>query len=377
MSVQATIDLLSRLVAYPTISAQSNLEMAAELAERLENIGAQSELLPSPCRRKANLVARIGPDAPGGLLLSGHMDVVPVAEQAWTTDPFVLRADAGRLYGRGTCDMKGFLAAALSVARLADPEKTLRFVFTYDEEVGCLGARALMPELARRGIRPDQVVVGEPTGMTVIDGHKGCCEYTVRFAGRAGHGSDPARGVSAVEYAARYAQRLLELRGALMMRADPACGFEPPWSTLNIGRIVGGTAHNVIAQTAELAWEMRPVTQADADFVHEQIGACVAELLPQMQAIAPEAAIETEVIGEVVGLNPAQQNATRDLLLAHLGQSTAGVVPFNTEAGLFQELGADVVVCGPGRIAQAHQPDEYLEVTQLEACLTLLGKLVA
>lgn len=374
-----TVGLLGRLIAYPTVSSDSNLEMIADLAERLEQAGARVDLFHDSSGRKANLFATLGPEAPGGIVLSGHTDVVPVADQDWSTDPFRMHASDGRLHGRGACDMKGFIAAATVLAGQwgrRQLRRPIHFAFTYDEEVGCLGARALVPELDRLGIRPAMAIIGEPTGMRLIEGHKGCCEYTVRFTGLEGHGSAPERGVNAAEYAVRYVARLMELRGDLMLRAPDSSRFDPPWTTLNIGRIAGGVAHNVIAGKAEVDWEMRPVQDSDRTHVRDLIDAYVRDdLLPMMQAISPQAAIETEVIGEVAGLEPMPENAARDLVAGLIGSNGADVVPFGTEAGLFQQMGLSVVVCGPGFIEQAHKPDEYVGLDQLRSCLDMLERL--
>ena len=373
--------LLGRLVAHPTVSADSNLEMIATLAHLLEDAGARTEVLLDETGAKANLFATLGPDRDGGLVLSGHTDVVPAVDADWTSDPFAMRADDGRLYGRGTCDMKGFIACAVAAAPdLADAarDRPVHFAFTHDEEVGCVGARALCDTLAARDVRPALALIGEPTEMRVIDGHKGCCEYTTRFHGLSGHGSDPAAGVNAVEYAARYVARLLELREVLKDRAPDPPKFDPPWTTINVGGITGGTGHNVIAGHAQVDWEMRPVRAADQAFVKDDLARlCADVLLPAMRAVHPDAAIDTEVIGEVVGLVPMEDNAARDLLCALTGCGDTGTVAFGTEAGLFQELGMSAVVCGPGSIAQAHKPDEYVEVAELSRCLDLLAALPA
>ncbi len=374
-----TVDLLGRLIGYPTVSADSNLAMIAELGARLEQCGARVELFHDPGGTKANLFATLGPDRPGGIVLSGHTDVVPVSDQNWRTDPFCMHADGDRLYGRGSCDMKGFIAAVTIMARdfaARDLRRPVHFCFTHDEEVGCLGARALVPALQSRGIRPAMAIIGEPTEMRVIEGHKGCCEYTVRFTGLEGHGSAPQRGVNAAEYAVRYVEALIRLRAALMLRAPADSRFEPPWTTLNIGRIAGGVAHNVIAGKAEVDWEMRPVQDADAAFVKAAMARVVdQELLPQMQAIHRLASIETEVIGEVVGLEVMPENAARDLLAELTGANQADVVAFGTEAGLFQKMGMSVAVCGPGSINEAHKPDEFVSREQLQSCLDMLARL--
>ncbi len=374
-----TIELLSELVAYPTVSSDSNLACIDALAQRLEDVGARVDVFKDETGQKANLYATLGPDVEGGILLSGHSDVVPVEGQNWTTDPFALTPRDGRLYGRGTCDMKGFIAACVAMApQLAAAIKTrpLHFAFTHDEEVGCLGAKALANQLKDREILPSLAIIGEPTSMRVVEGHKGCCEYTTRFQGRGGHGSDPAAGVNAVEYAARYIARLMELREALKARTPPESRFEPPWTTINTGALIGGYAHNVIPSEAEVQWEMRPVIDADGHFVRAEMQRYISDiLLPEMKAVAPEADITTETIGDTPGLMPATDGEAAALACALTGSNGGALVPFNTEAGIFQKLGIDVVICGPGSIEQAHKPDEFLEISQLEQCLGMLQRL--
>lgn len=378
-ALEDTVDLLDRLVSYPTISTDSNVDMIGDLAEYLAGLGARGEVFADDSGTKANLFATLGPEGPGGILLSGHSDVVPVADQDWTSEPFVLRREGDKLFGRGTCDMKGFIAASLVMARrYADLSLTrpVHFAFTHDEETGCIGARALVPELTARGLRPDIAIIGEPTEMRVIEGHKGCCEYNTQFSGLEGHGSDPDAGVNAVEYAVRYVGRLLTLRAELIARAPSGSRFRPAHTTLNIGRIAGGVAHNVIAGRAEVDWEMRPVQQIDIDFVKTALAAYIeTELLPAMRAVHPAADISTQTLGEVTGLEPMAENAARDLVADLTGANSADVVPFGTEAGLFQEMGMDVVVCGPGSIAQAHKADEFVSLDQLQQCLTMLDRL--
>lgn len=374
-----TCEILGDLIAHPSVSHAPNRALIDDIAARLRAAGARVEVFDSAEAGKANLWATIGPERAGGIVLSGHSDVVPTEGQHWASDPFVMRDDGERLFGRGACDMKGFIAACLAMApgfAARNLTRPLHFAFTHDEEVGCLGARALIEILKARGERPALAIIGEPTGMALIEGHKGCHEYTTRFTGLAGHGSDPSAGVNAAEYAVRYAARLMSLRGDLAHRAPAGSPFTPPATTINLGRIAGGIAHNVIADTAEVAWDMRPVQAADADFVKDQLARLVEdELLPEMRARHAGAAIETETVGEVPGLATMDENAARDLVAELTGANAAGTVAFGTEAGLFQAMGLDAVICGPGSIREAHKADEFVARDQLAQCLAMLERL--
>lgn len=374
--LSTTTKILRDLIAFPTISTDSNLAMIHYIAEYLSALGARVDIFADESGTKANVFATLGPDRDGGLVLSGHSDVVPVADQDWTTDPFVMDERDGKLFGRGTCDMKGFIAATLAMApeyAQLDLKRPIHFSFTHDEETGCLGAAAMIPELVKRGYKPAMAVIGEPTEMRIIEGHKGCCEYTTTFHGLAGHGSSPDLGVNAAEYAVRFITRLMDLREDMKTRAPENSRFDPPWTTMNIGGIRGGVAHNVIVSKAEVDWEFRPVQQSDFEYMKSSIDSYVTDmLLPAMRAVHPEARIDTTVIGEVDGLEPMEQNAIKDLVMHLTGANTADVVPFGTEAGLFQSIGMSAIVCGPGSIAQAHKADEFVACDQLEACITML-----
>ena len=380
-SLDKTKEILAELIRFPSVSSDSNIDVIHFAAQRLQDVGADVQLQFAPDGQKANLFATIGPARQGGIVLSGHSDVVPVTDQDWTHEPFMMTEQDGRLYGRGTCDMKGFIAAALAKAEdyaQRDLTRPVHFSFTYDEETGCVGAQALAEWLQERDIRPAIAIIGEPTMMQVIEGHKGCCEYTTHFHGRAGHGSMPDLGVNAVEYAVRYVSRLMELGEELKSRAPANGRFDPPWTTINTGSLTGGTIHNVIPETASVQWEFRPVQNSDFTYVKSQAEEYVRSiLLPAMQSVDPAASITTEIMGEVVGLEPADVNEARDILMELTGCNQAGVVPFGTEAGIFSALGMSVAVCGPGSIEQAHKPDEFLAVDQLVKCLALLDGLEA
>jgi len=374
-----TREILGKLVAFPTVSSDSNLELIAYAADLLSDAGATLLLSRDDSGTKANLFATLGPAGDGGIVLSGHTDVVPADPSEWTSDPFTLTERGGRLYGRGTCDMKGFIAAALAMApRFAelDLARPLHFALTYDEEIGCFGARALVGEIANAGIRPSVAIIGEPTGMGVIEGHKGCYEYTTEFIGLEGHGSQPGKGVNAVEYATRYVSRLLDLGERLKARAPAGSRFDPPWTTVQVGRMAGGTARNVIAGACTVEWEMRPVTADDASFVKRDLDDYVdTVLLPAMRAVSPDCGIVTHVIGEVEGLQVVAESEAREIVCKLTGCDHADVVPFGTEAGLFQSAGISSIICGPGSIAQAHKPDEFIAIDQLASCLEMLDKL--
>ena len=371
--------VLADLVAFPTVSSESNLEIIAYLAAALEAAGARLWTEADATGTKANLFATIGPERAGGVVLSGHTDVVPVADQPWSSDPFTLLERDGRLYGRGACDMKGFVAACVAMAPVfarANLQVPVHFALTYDEEIGCFGAQALVASLKARALAPAAAIIGEPTLMQPVDGHKGCYEYTTWVTGLEGHGSGPDRGVNAVEYAARLVLELVRLRAVLKERAPRDCPFDPPHSTINPGVLNGGQAHNIIPGKARIDWEMRPVQASDADFVKAALARLITkDLLPGMRAVFPEARIETETVAEVAGLERALRNPARDLVMALSGANAAELVPFGTEAGLFQSIGIASVICGPGSIDQAHKPDEYLSVAQLSQCLHLLGRL--
>ena len=379
LPLDRAVAILADLVAHPSVSRDGNLELVAYLSAALGDCGARTRLATDPTGTKANLFASFGPETDGGVLLSAHTDVVPADEPDWSADPFSLVEREGRLYGRGACDMKGFIACVLAAAprfAAAALSEPLHVALTYDEETGCHGARAMVEELTRDGPRPRLAIVGEPTEMRIVDAHKGCWEYTTRFTGLEGHGSNPDAGANAVAAAARYAAKLLEIGDELRARGPADGPFDPPCATINLGRIAGGVAHNVIPADCALDWEMRPIRAEDGRWALEAIDAFAeGALLPALRAAAPEAAIEREVVGEVDGLEPRAGNAARDLVAALTGANGTEAVAFGTEAGLWQGLGMDVVVCGPGAIAQAHKPDEWVGRDQLGLCLAMLDRL--
>lgn len=370
------ISTLDTLIAYPTVSADSNLELIAFAAQHLEDCGATIEIWHDATGKKANLFATLGPEGDGGIVLSGHTDVVPVEGQPWSADPFKMRQDDGLLFGRGSCDMKGFVAAAMAIAPELKAKKLsrpLHFAFTYDEEVGCIGGKELVKDLLKRDLRPAIAIVGEPTSMGVIDAHKGGRQTCTHFTGLAGHSSAPAKGVNAVEYAVRYVSRLMEIRQQLVERAPADSRFEPPYSTINVGQLHGGVANNVIPDQARVNWDFRSVQPSDHDFIDAQLEQYINdELLPAMRAVSPQANIDTQILGQIDGLLQVDENEARDIVAALTGSNSVEAVAYGTEAGSFQGIGMDVVVCGPGSIEQAHKADEYVSVEQLGSCVRML-----
>ena len=378
--LETTRSLLGDLIGFPTVSVDSNLALIDFCAERLESLGARLDITRDESGAKANLFATIGPDIDGGVVLSGHTDVVPVEGQPWTSDPFQAKDTGETIIGRGSCDMKGFLAAALAMAPrfaaggLARP---LHLAFTHDEEIGCLGAGRMLEALVASGRKPKVCIIGEPTEMRIIEGHKGGHEYTTEFTGLEGHASLPDQGVNAVEYAARFIGKLLETGEALKSRAPAGSRFDPPYTTIQTGVIHGGIARNVIPRHCSIEWEMRPVSRADSDFAMNIIRRyALEELLPRMRAVSPDASIVTHVIGEIAGLEPMTDSEAVALAKALTGENACEVVSFGTEAGLFQAEGIDTVVCGPGSIEQAHRPDEFVSLDQLDQCLGMIERLI-
>lgn len=373
-----TLEILADLIGFQSVSSESNLEMIAYINHRLDQIGTRTYLTLNATGNKANLFATLGPpEKDGGIVLSGHTDVVPVEGQDWSSDPFTATLRNRRIYGRGACDMKGFIAATLAFApyfQEMELTRPIHLAFTYDEEVGCLGAHVMLKELKVTGRKPSLCIVGEPTMMKIIEGNKGCCEYTTHFSGLEGHGSMPERGVSAVEYAVQYVTKLLEIGNSLKSRAPENSRFDPPWSTIQIGKMAGGIARNIIAGSCSVEWELRHINSGDFAFTQDEIQSFVTgTLLPKMQDIHPDASIITETIGEVAGLEPMTQSEAVALVRALTGnEDPAECVAFSTEAGLFQEMGIDTVICGPGSIEQAHKPDEFVELDQLSACLAMI-----
>ena len=379
-TLDKTVSILTDLVAYPSVSSESNLEIINYLANRIESCGGIVNLMTSENGKQANLFGTIGPEIDGGIVLSGHTDVVPAKELNWNSDPFKLTQKDNLLYGRGSCDMKGFIATTLAAAESLKNQKLnlpVHFSFTYDEEIGCFGARHLSKELKKYKYKPSMVIIGEPTEMEIIEAHKGDCEYTTCFYGIEGHASKPEKGVSAIQYGSLFTNKLFELGDELKKRAPSDSPFDPPWTTIQAGKIEGGVAHNVIAGKCSIDWEMRPVNNEDKDFVKKNLSTyCDNNLLPEMQSKFSKAKIETNIVGEIPELIPKKDNQARVIMQELLQSNSTGVISFGTEAGIFQEMEMDVVVCGPGSIDQAHKANEFISLSELEKCLMNLLNLL-
>jgi acetylornithine deacetylase len=373
-----TIEILGQLVGFDTTSRDSNLPLIDYVRGRLERLGIASELVASEDGHKANLYATLGPRGVGGILISGHTDTVPVDGQDWHGDPFRLHAADGRLYGRGTADMKGFLAVVLALLPEAVGRELripVHLAFSYDEEVGCLGVRRLIAALAGRPERPVLGIVGEPTQMRPIVGHKGKRSLRCHVEGRESHSSLVHRGVNAIEAAAELIARLKAIarRKRDMGPFDP--DFEPPYTTINTGVIHGGTALNIVPKTCRFEFEFRLLPGENADALLAELEDFAArELLPEMRAVDPAAGIRFEELTRFPGLATAADAEVTQLVVALTGGNAIGKVSFGSEAGLYHEAGIPTVVCGPGSIEQAHKPDEFVTLDQLVLCERFLRR---
>ena len=373
-----SVKILTDLISFKTISGEDNNSIINYCDNILKKFGASSFRTFDKDKKRVNLFATIKSKKISNkkpIILSGHTDVVPVSK-GWSTNPFKATIKENKLYGRGSCDMKGFIACTLAFAPIyskANLDRDIHFSFTFDEETACQGAPILIKELKKREIKDGICIVGEPTNMKIIDAHKGCYEYTTYFKGLAGHSSAPHKGVNAAEYASKYVNKLFELRDILKERTPKNSIFDPPHSTLSIGGIFGGIAHNVIADKCYINWETRPVVKEDAIFLNQELDKYVNEvLLPEMKKVYSSSSIEKKVIGEIIGFNREDKSDACELISSLTGDNSRQVVSFGTEAGLFQEIGISTVVCGPGSIEQAHKIDEFIVLDELKKCIKLL-----
>ena len=373
-------ELLSRLVHFDTTSHKSNLALIAFVEDYLAQHGVESHLVPSADAAKASLYASIGPTGVPGVALSGHTDVVPVEGQTWSSDPFVLTERDHRFYGRGAADMKGFLACVLAAVpdflkrKLAVP---ISIVFSYDEEVGCIGVRPLIAEIGRRFVTPRMVIVGEPTSMSVVDAHKGPVRWHVEIKGRAAHSSMAPLGVNAISIAGKLLQELARIEREL--KTSPrAERFDPPYATLQVTRIDGGTATNIVPVYCRFDFDVRALPGVDVDAIDRRIRAYAdRECVPEMRRVAPKSGIDISVANQVPPFAAGTNSEAVALALRLAGHNETHAVSYATEAGLFQEAGSPSVVIGPGDIAQAHAADEFIAKDQLDKCMAFLDRLGA
>ena len=374
---EKSIKILKDLISFKTISGENNSSLINYCENILSKSGATSFKVFDEDKKRVNLFATLKAKKSNGkepIILSGHTDVVPVSK-GWSTDPFVAEIKDDKLYGRGSCDMKGFLACSLAFADIfskSNLSRDIHFSLTFDEETACVGAPLLIKELKKRKITNGICIVGEPTKMKIIDSHKACYEYTTFFEGLAGHSSKPDEGVNAAEYASRYVNKLMSLRNDLKNREPDNSIFTPPYSTLSIGGIFGGIAHNVIADKCHVNWETRPVNKQDGIFLNNEIDNYANELLTEMKKKYPNASIRKKIIGEIIGFDRIQDSKACEFVSSITGDNKREVVSFGTEAGLFQEIGISTVVCGPGSIEQAHTIDEFIELNEIKKCLYFL-----
>lgn len=379
MSEWSSRALLERLVGFATVSRDSNLALISFIKDYLASLGVESELFHNAEGTKANLFATIGPRDRGGVVLSGHTDVVPVDGQAWTYDPFQLTEHDGRLYGRGTADMKGFIASVLAAvpAFLAQPLRLpVHLAFSYDEEVGCLGVRSLLAALAQRPNKPTLCLIGEPTELRPVLGHKGKLAMRCQVHGAACHSAYAPYGVNAIEYAARLIGKLGEIGEDLAMPQHHDPRFDPPFSTVQTGVIKGGRALNIVPEECEFDFEVRALPGFEAQAVADQLQTYAeAELLPRMRAVSAASDIRLQPLSAYPGLATPADSEAAQLVALLSGSSEFGTVAFGTEGGLFEQAGIPTVVCGPGSMNQGHKPDEFVSAEQLQGCDAMLLRL--
>ena len=374
-----TLEILAQLIKFPTVSRESNLPLISWIRNFLAEFGIDSHLIHNGDGSKSNLLASIGPSEAGGLVLSGHTDVVPVDGQAWSQDPFALTPRGSRLYGRGACDMKGFLAAVLAQvpnwkqSRLRRP---IHLMFSYDEEVGCLGVQSMIERAQELIPLPAAVIVGEPTGMVLATEHKGVCLLRTHVKGIEAHSSLTHQGVSAVTLAGELISFLSGLLHKLALHRDVGSAFNPPHTTLSVNQVAGGTAVNIIAADCQFTWDIRAMPGENPNDILQKLSTFAAQRLEELASAGKRCSIETVILADVPSLE-ADTGAAECLVRAVSGDHGHSMsMPFGTEAGYFQRAGWSTVICGPGDIAQAHKPDEYLERAQLAACEELLERLV-
>jgi acetylornithine deacetylase len=377
---QSAVAILDRLVAFDTVSRNSNLALIAWVRDYLLQHGFAPVVIPSPDGTKANLFATSGPAENPGLLLSGHTDVVPVDGQSWRGDPFKLVEADGRLYARGAADMKGYVACMLALApRLmrANLRLPVHFALSYDEELGCFGAPGIISHLQETGLKPAAAFIGEPSRMQVINGHKGSCGMLTLVTGLTCHSSRPDLGVNAVFHGMDIIAQLRRRAESLAAEPDSVGVFDPPYTTISVGLVRAGSMRNAIPADCRIEWDIRATRPGLVEAIQSEAQSYIErEVLPAMRARAPVAAVATEVIYDVPLLLPETDGVAEQLAKRLTGATTASTVPYGSEAGMFQRAGMSTVICGPGDILQAHTADEWIAVSEIEACMAYLDRLV-
>ena len=371
--------MLARLIAFDTTSRDGNIPLIEFVEDYLDGWGAPHFRVDYEEGKKTNLFATVGPDIAGGIVLSGHTDVVPVDGQPWTSDPFVMTRKGERLFGRGACDMKGFIAVILAMvpeflkAKLKTP---IHLALSCDEEVGCKGVRPLVAHMRDHLPKPRAVIVGEPTSMQVVNAHKSAVTFSTEVTGLEAHSSLTDQGVNAIMVAGELLSEINRIRSDLIARGDPTRRFDPPYSTVHVGVIQGGTAKNIIPRHCSFQWETRLLPTADAEEVPQRLDSFARTLEPAMKKVSPETGIVTNTTNRVPGLAPELDSPAELLALRLASANSTHAVSYCTEAGLFQQIGIPAVICGPGSIEQAHKADEYIDVSELRKCEAFMGKLV-
>lgn len=377
---QRSIAILEKLVAFDSVSRNSNLPIIDFIECYLREHGAHCMRVPSPDGKKSNLLARIGPDVAGGVVLSGHTDVVPVDGQPWVTDPFTLTEKEGKLYGRGASDMKSFLAISMALApefAKLPLEKPVWLAFSYDEEIGCLGAPHLLAYINKHIPRPAFAIIGEPTLMKVVTAHKGVLSFETTVHGLEAHSSQPQLGVNAVHYACELVSFLSGMAAELSALGKKDKRFMPEHTTVHVGTISGGTARNIIPLECKFHWEIRPLPGDNADMLIKRFETRCDELRALMKKTSPKADIVTKPMSRMTGVTlpqGAEHSCQTVMRCAQTNHELA--VSFGTEAGVFNENGVPAIICGPGDIEQAHKPNEWIDMSQIQSCVEFMFRLM-
>ena len=371
--------MLAELVRFDTTSRDGNIPLIEFVEDYLDSWGIPHFRVDYEAGKKTNLFATIGPDIAGGIVLSGHTDVVPVDGQKWASNPFELSERDNRLYGRGTCDMKGFIAVALSLVpqfKAANLKTPIHLALSCDEEVGCKGVRPLVAHIRDHMKKPKVVIVGEPTSMQVVNAHKAALTFSTEVTGHEAHSSLTDQGVNAIMVAGELLGEISRIREDLTVRGDPSHRFNPPYSTIHVGVIEGGTAKNIVPRRCSFQWETRLLPLADPAEVPARFEKFAASLEPAMKKISGDAGINNQQTNVVPGLAPEDNSPAEHLALHLAGANGTHAVSYCTEAGLFQQIGIPAIICGPGSIEQAHKPDEYIDISEMRKCEKFMERLL-